>query len=247
MIEHNPQPEHSFFEPELNPATGLIRSPIRPKRPEEQSVSSPEVLPEALQSVIAEDPKTTLDHIREKMERVAGEFAAGKINRPQFNAIYAHYSEQRLIIERLIQRNPTNDAWKQVARLGRTNFLREHFEAVPLYFLVFRHHERQPLLTGGTLPPDSLTHIVQTLKQLWLMPQLPTAKVARKPINDGRWLVLSPGEHTVTLAIFSLQPSNLQADLILDLHHDFERANRISLQRRLSIERMVFPQRSLFK
>ncbi|MBC7869584.1 MAG: hypothetical protein H7Y09_01990, partial [Chitinophagaceae bacterium] len=123
----------------------MMRSPIRPKRPEEEVPSSPDMLPETIQIVTTEDPKTTLDHIREKMERVAGEFAAGKINRPQFNAIYAHYSEQRLIIERLVQRNPGNEAWKQVARLGRTNFLREHFEAVPLYFLVFRHNERQPL------------------------------------------------------------------------------------------------------
>ncbi|MDX1993242.1 MAG: hypothetical protein SF029_12690 [bacterium] len=242
-----PSPIQPNADSDLTPSVGALRSPIRPSRPEEPPTQTQEVPLPPIERPVGEDPQETLDHIRQKMERVALEFAEGQINRAQFNAIYAHYGEQRAIIERLISRNPDNEAWKQVARLGRTTFLRSHFEAQPQYYLVFRHRERQPLHTGGMLPPDSLPLIVKTLKQLWALPQMPTSGVARKPINDGKWLVVALGAHAVTLVIYSLQPSNAQAALIGDLHSDFERANRISLQRNLPTERMVFPQRSLFR
>ena len=37
--------------------------------------------------------------LRKKMEHIASEFADGKINRAQFNAIYRRYDEQRTIID----------------------------------------------------------------------------------------------------------------------------------------------------
>lgn len=230
-------------------ASGALQSPIRPRPPED--THSPASNPEPAQSrpvpTAEENPTQTLDHIRQKMESVASEFAEGKLNRTQFAAIYGHYMEQRAIIEKLIERNPENDAWKQVAKQGRTTFLRSHFEAQPQYFLVFRHRERQPLMTGGTIPQEVLPHLAKALKQVWSLSTLPTARAARKEINDGQWLAVAIGEHSLSLVIYSLQPSQAQCDLVMDLHNDFERANRISLQRKLPVDRMVFPQRSLLK
>lgn len=182
------------------------------------------------------------------MESAVSEFASGQLNRAQFAAIYGHYLEQRAIIERLIERNPENEAWKQVAKQGRTTFLRTHFEAQSVYFLVFRHHQRQPLITGGTIPEAALPHIARALKQVWSLPSLPAdARTARKEISDGQWLVVALGEHALSLVVYTLQPSQTQCDLVRDLHTDFERANRIALQRNLPLERMVFPQRSLLR
>ena len=187
----------------------------------------------------------TLDHIRHKMESVADEFAAGRINRAQFDAVYGHYGEQRIIIERLIERNPDTDAWRSVARPGRTGFLLEHFEAKPVYVLVFRHRQRDPILNQGEQPPNTTGVIIKALKQLWSVPELPADGLARQPIGDEHTLVLASGTHAVSIVIFSQSPTEAQANIVRDLHADFERANSLSLRRKLAAEMMVFPQRAL--
>src|SRR5690606_33172346 len=125
------------------------------------------------------------------MEIVATEYAEGRINRSQFNAVYGRYSEQRTIIERIIERNPESRAWKQViGTSGHTNFLRQHFEAQPLYFLVYRHRLPEPLMVSGKTSPD-MTQIAPILKGLWTMPNRPRSGLARKLIGEQQWLVLA--------------------------------------------------------
>ena len=192
-----------------------------------------------------DDPQATLDHIRQKMESVAEEFGNGKLNRAQFNAIYGHYNEQRTIIETIITRNPENDAWRQVAKPGKTTFLRAYFEAQPVFYIVFKHHVRSPLISAGEHPEHSTPHIVTALKYLWHMETMPTKRLARKEIDNGQWLILAIGEQAITVVVYSMQPSNQQAHLIRDLHDDFESANRLSLKRNQPATQMVFPQRAL--
>jgi hypothetical protein len=69
--------------------------------------------------------------------------------------------------------------------------------------------------------------------------------LARKEMSDNAWMVIAIGELALTIVVYSLQPSNVQQNLVRDLHNDFERANRMALQRNLSPDRMVYPQRSL--
>lgn len=190
------------------------------------------------------DHEAALERIRQQMQLVSQEYAAGKINSAQFNAIYRHYAEKRTIIERLIARNPETDAWRTLDTPGQTTFLRQHFEARPIYFLVFRGREQRPLLTGGKLPPQAAPQIHNMLKVIWAMQQQRKG-VARKSIGDGRWLVLALGDYSMTIVIFSLQPSSMQINRVRDLQADFERANDVALRRSLPPERMVFPQRAL--
>lgn len=195
---------------------------------------------------LPDDPQATLEHIRMKMESVAADFANGTLNRAQFNAIYAHYSDQRTLIERLIERNPGNNAWRQAAAPGHTGFLRSHFEAQPIFYVVFRHNDPRPLITGGEEPSSAREQVVQILKALWRTPeQPPRTGLARKAMADNAWMVIAVGELAVTIIVYSLQPSASQQNLARDLHHDFERANRTALQRGSSADRMVFPQRAL--
>lgn len=188
----------------------------------------------------------TLDHLRKKMEGVATDFAAGKMNRAQFNAIYAHYNEQRILVEKLHQRNPDNDLWRQAALPGHTGFLRSHFESRMLFYIVFRHRDPRPLIKAGEEPSkETGRQIGAIIKTVWQMDQLPPTGVARKAIGNGQWIVMAMGEFALTVAIYSLQPSQQQYTLVRDLHNDFERANRLILQRNLSANKMVFPQRAL--
>lgn len=193
-----------------------------------------------------DDPNAALAVLRRKMEVVATEFAQGKINRAQFNAMYGRYGEQRAIIERLIERNPDSKAWKQVvSTAGHTTFLRQHFEAHPLYFLVFRHKVAQPLMVGGKTKPV-MQEVAPMMRTLWSLKNRPKAGLARKSMGDNRWMILAVGEYSATLVMFLLEPSVAQCSLVRDLHADFERANRAALEQDCApIERMVFPQRAL--
>ncbi len=229
-----------------NQDVGALRSPVRPDYP--QASSSEPIFAEeepAPAPTSPTSPEAALEDLRRKMERVASEFAAGRLNRAQFNAMYGRYSEQRAIIERLIQRNPQNDAWKNVAKPGHTTFLRRHFEAKALYYVIYQHNRSTPLMMGGHQQPN-MTQMGDVLKALWSMKERPKVGLARKDMSNGQWLVLALGEHAVTLVMFMLEPSPMQANKVRDLHADFERANRMALERGTkSLDRLVFPQRAL--
>jgi len=194
----------------------------------------------------ADDPREALALLRQKMELVASEYAEGRINRAQFNAMYGRYSEQRTIIERILERNPESKAWKQViGTAGHTSFLRQHFEAEPLYFLVYRHRLPEPLTAGGKQEPD-MSQIAPILKALWTIPNRPKTGLARKNLGDNRWLVLAMGENALTIVVFQKEPAVAQAALVRDMHADFETANQAALTRPvIHADRMVFPQRAL--
>jgi hypothetical protein len=229
---------------------GSLRSPIRPgsppsARPEAEEPIFDEETPPAPAPSSPTSPEAALEDLRRKMERVASEFAAGRLNRAQFNAMYGRYSEQRTIIERLIQRNPHNDAWRNVAAPGHTTFLRQHFEAKPLYYIIYQHNRTTPLMMGGQQQPN-MAQMGDVLKALWGMTNRPKVGLARKDMGNGQWLVLALGEYAVTLVMFMLEPSPMQANKVRDLHADFERANRMALERGTkSLDRLVFPQRAL--
>jgi hypothetical protein len=244
----NDQPDNlSPDDPQPQEAdSASMRSPIRPKAPEPaEAVKVPLRATAPAPAPQPENPQAALEQLRHKMEVVANEFSQGKINRAQFNAIYGRYSEQRTIIERLIERNPENAAWKQAAAPGHTSFLRDHFEARLQYYLVYQHNIATPLMMGGKQQAN-MDEVGQVLRSLWGMKNRPKIGLARKDMTNGQWLVLALGEFAVTLALFALEPSAAQANLVRDLHADFERANRRALERGTrSLDRFVFPQRAL--
>ena len=248
--EEPPTPTNPFHEgPVKN--IGRLKSPIRPPVPDQPDATkavdeTPEPVAEAAEDDL-NNPQAALEAIRAKMETAAAEYSSGKINRAQFSALYKHYSEKRSIIEKLLERDPESDSWKQVAQGGHTTFLRSHFEARPVFWTVFLNDQTKPLMTGGKQLPVMVEQISKLLMTVWNAKERPeSGGLARKDIGDALWLALAVGTYGVTFVVFSLQPSALQMNRVRDLHTDFERANRLALERgSVSPERMVFPQRSL--
>jgi hypothetical protein len=245
--------------PSGNPASAqnpnALRSPIRPNTPPSPPVAPPAPPPRtapppapARPEPAQETPSTAVKTLRQKIETVIDEFATGKINRAQFNAMYKRYSEQREIIERLLERNPDSDAWKQVLGVkGHTGFLRSHYESQPKFFIVYRHGTPKAILAAGKdkeQPTD--IEILPILHMVWKMPNRPKVGLGRRQMGSGDWLLLATGEHAATAVVFTLEPSAAQARLVRDSHADFERANQAALARGWIVqERMVFPQRAL--
>ncbi len=193
-------------------------------------------------------PAVALSALRQKMEAIADEFARGKLNRDQFYALHRRYSEQRTIIERLLERNPDTDAWKHVMGTpGQTGFLRTHFAARTLYYVVYREGERLPLTQGGGEEPDYAL-LDSIVSPIWKMKNRPRQGLGRKAIGEQKWLILASGEYAITVVVWSTEPSLSQARLVRDLHADFERANSAALARGwITPDRMVFPQRALLQ
>lgn len=252
----SPVPDESSLRSPIRPVHPQAEEPTRPAAPPARSgliakaaqISTDKALAQAENAapdMMPENPQAALELLRRKMEIVANEFGEGKINRAQFNAMYGRYGEQRTIIETLLKRNPENPAWKQAAAPGHTSFLRQHFEARLVYFLVYQHNIPTPLMMGGKQQPN-MDQVGGVLQALWQMSKRPKIGLARKEMGSGQWMVLALGEYAVTLAMFMLEPSVAQATLVRDLHNDFERANRRSLSNGTrSLDRFVFPQRAL--
>ncbi|MDL1921873.1 hypothetical protein FBQ95_04610 [Chloroflexi bacterium CFX3] len=234
-------------------------SPIRPNPPESGTPPEP-LLPnvratQSAQPVQNANPleerlraELALEKLRQKTARVAAEFANGKINRAQFVAMYAHYNEKRIIIERLLERNPDTQAWQSVANDGQTSFLREHYAAHVLSYAIYFHDVLTPLVAHGAPPlPQDITFKILTAIRLVRRSQRPLS-AQRKQIDENHWAVFMPAEFTTAIAMFSLEPSSRQVLLVQDLHRDFERANRTLLTRGVrAADHYVYPHRALFE
>jgi hypothetical protein len=189
-----------------------------------------------------------LINLRQKMARVAAEFAEGKLNRTQFDAIYSRYSEQRDITERLLARDPETQAWQSVVRPGHTSFLKQHYAAHVISYAIYDLELFDPItVTGPVQMARAQTNAV--LKRLKaIIQERGDPGPAHKKLNDGRCVLFVPGAVTVAVAIFSVEPSTAQIEHVRDVHHDFERANQHALrQHDYRTDRLVFPHRALFE
>jgi len=192
------------------------------------------------------DPKSVLDDLRRRIRSATNEYAAGNLNAPQFQALHRHYTEKRMIVEQLLERNANSSAWEAAASPGMTGFLKERFEARPLFYVVFRRGEKRPLRSEGKIPQNIAQQLYRILQMYWRMTQWRTG-LAQKSLGNGHWLLMVAGENSLTLVVFMLQPSSLQVQHVRDLHADFERANTRQLQQSAPVTQFVFPQRSLLQ
>jgi hypothetical protein len=247
-------------EPEPKKSSSVGTSPVRPLPPDENVQPAEPILPNVRSTQPAPAAhnvcnleerlraELALEKLRQKTARVAAEFASGKINRAQFIALYAHYNEKRIIIERLLERDPDTQAWQSVARSGQTAFLRQHYASRVLSYAIYFHDSFQPLIVQGqpSLPEDITLKILTAIRLVRRTQR--TLSAQRKQIDESHWAVFIPAEFTTAIAMFLLEPSTRQVLLVQDLHHDFERANRTLLLRDVrAAEHYVFPHRALFE
>lgn len=238
---------------------GRMLSPIRPSFKDDSQPQEPlppsfpertssQPLPAASPREQMQRAEEALIHLREKMAQVAAEFAQGKLNRAQFDAIYARYSEQRVITERLLSRNPESQAWQSVMQPGHTSFLKMQFEAHLISYAIYDQVGFSQITITGSVQLDQ-AQIEAVLRRLKVViAQRGNPGPATKKIDDGRCVLFVPGELTTAVAIFSLEPSAVQITRTQDVHHDFERANlHLLRQQDYQAERMVFPHRALFE
>lgn len=190
-----------------------------------------------------DSPEQSLEHIRGKMESLAADYNVGKINRDQFDAIYAHYTDQMAVLERMIETNLKTDAWKRVAAPGVTSYLHQYHAARPLLITTLRFGAKEPIFLHGKVSPDTARDMAGVLSAITSGKATPG--LVRRQLRGG-WLVVFVGAKAATLVVYSAEATKEQAERVADAHRLFERANAIALEQEDSpAHRYVFPQRSL--
>jgi hypothetical protein len=218
-------------------------APLTPSLPDRAAPDKPLTPREQMQRA-----EEALINLREKMAQIAAEFAEGKLNQAQFDAIYSRYSEQRDITERILTRNPDSQAWQSVIQTGHTKFLKQHFEARVLSYAIYDQESGEVInLTGPVVMKRAqVSAMLDRLRDVSEARGNPGP--AQRKLGDERSVVFMPGERTVAVVIFSRVPAPAQVNRIQDIHRDFERANQHTLRRRdYANSRMVFPHRALFE
>lgn len=259
LRRHIPEPRPA------RPAEQILRSPVRPAQTGSDSVVpvQPLGLFEAHQEQARaisrqitniEDrlqTETVLERLREKTAQTAQEYNEGKLNRAQFNALYAQYNEKRTIIEAMLARDPDTQAWRRVAQPGHTGFLRGHFEAHVLSFAICEYGKdytaNTPIAEQGDpeIAQSDMAKAMNALNPSHERGIVP--KASGREAENGRWLYAIPGKYTTALVLYSLEPSMRQSEFARDLHSDFERANRTILERgSRGADQLVIPHRALF-
>jgi hypothetical protein len=176
------------------------------------------------------DARLQLQQLRGKMARLAEDFAHGKINRIQFQEIYAHYQMQRNTLEAAIDNMPGAAQWQNAFAPGKTALLLKQHAAKVLSYSIYDNATGMPLASIGEFEIDTALLVPMLSSFRSATAEMFGGGLRSTEIEGGHWLCFVPGRFTTLFVIFSAEPAKLQLTLIEDLHRDFEVANQATLE-----------------
>jgi hypothetical protein len=174
-----------------------------------------------------------------KIASVLEEYAAGKISREQFDAIYAHYSSQLDMAEAALE---AEDDSLVDDEAGKTFAIRQARMGKAQGVLILHRRSERFFDALGTfdLPTDPFLSKFRALAAS--VPNKSGVFYRREAIDSGRWLVYTAGRYTLVITLFQHEPSPAQIAEMQRLHHDFEMANAPFLAvERVDAARLAFP------
>ncbi|NIM94914.1 MAG: hypothetical protein GTO18_14530 [Anaerolineales bacterium] len=204
-------------------------SPYSPV-PVQEEVSSPE------------QAQAYLEKVQAKINKLAEEFAAGEINRVQFQELYDHYRREQQTVKRWIEIEPESEAWKDATTEGKSVIIRADHTARVLGHAIYENESGMPLSTIGQFEVEPELFVPMLSSYRAATKEIFGAGMRSSEIEGGRWLCFVPGEFTTLMALFSMNPSSRQLETLEELHRLFEKANRTLLTKDLiDSEELVFP------
>jgi len=215
------------------------------KETPEEATPTPE--PSADATGVAE-VRAYLEQIRQKMERLADDFAAGRINPTQFQELYAHYQQQRKVVEEALEETPEAAAWRATVTIGDSVIIRRRHAARILGYAIYLNASGESIRTVGEYDVDArlLASVLDSLRSDAGGP--PERQMHSIEVEHARWVGFVPGEYTTLVVLFSVEPSRAQLDTLRDLQAHFERANQRQLARgTIDPAQLVFPHAVVFE
>ncbi len=183
-----------------------------------------------------------LDRVHAKITRLAEEFAAGSINRAQFNELFEHYQRERRTIESWLDSSGERDDWRKAASEGKSVIIRRRFTAGVLGYAIYENDSGMPLSTIGKFEIDPALAVPMLSSFRSATAEIFGGGVQSTQIEGGRWMCFVPGEMTTLMALFTTEPATQQVKLLEEIHRLFERANRpLLLAQPVNPDILVFP------
>lgn len=213
----------------------LIHRPIQ---------QTPEKSPEALGVRRGNEGWQYLNKVRHKLSKLADDFAQGRLNRVQFEELYAHYQKERADIERIVAMRPDSGAWRTAVTEGQSVIIRHRLAARVLGYAVYANQDQAPLRVFGELAALDETEVASLLSRLQREASEPFVAnvLGGTDDEDATCLCAVPGQFSTLIVLFTNEPARVQIQLLQDLHHHFEQANYPILSRALhKVNGLVFP------
>ncbi len=174
-----------------------------------------------------------------KIDRLLDDFAKGKINREQFNAVYAHHNQK---IELAQQAMLMDDPELLETPLKATVDILQAHMGKAVGIMIYHNRTGMFVDTLGTfdIPAARIAPIVNDFTELMECNRFIDGHVER--MGDSDWLLFVGGNYTTVITLFQHEPSPLQRREIERLHHDFEVANEPHLSgNRINSSRLAYP------
>ncbi|MFQ5942984.1 MAG: hypothetical protein ACE5JF_05475 [Anaerolineales bacterium] len=189
-----------------------------------------------------ENPEEYLERVQGKINKLAEEFAAGEINRAQFQELYDHYRREQQTVKRYIEMSPESEEWKSATTEGKSVVIRQANVAKVLGYAVYDNVSGMPLNTIGEFQIEAELAIPMLSSYRAATKEIFGAGMQSTQIEGGQWLAYMPGEFTTLMTLFSTDPASDQLESLEELHLLFERANRTLLSNPpVDPEELVFP------
>ncbi|HEY66747.1 MAG TPA: hypothetical protein G4N97_00560 [Thermoflexia bacterium] len=225
---------------------GILRRLFKRKAeaPEEPAVGSE---PSADEVAIAK-ARAYLEQVRQKMERLAEDFAAGRVNPTQFQELYAHYQRERKVVMEALEETPEAAAWRAAAATGESVIIRRRHAARILGYAIYLNASGAPIRTVGEYHVDArlLASMLDSFRSN--IEEALERQIHSLEIEHGRWVGFVPGQYTTLVVLFSVEPARAQLDMLRDLQAHFERANQQQFARGITDPaQLVFPHAVVFE
>lgn len=218
-------------------------TPAAPAAPQQGAAapSTPQPVADSEPSPL-ENPEEYLERVQTKINKLAEEFAAGEINRAQFQELYDHYRKEQQTIKRYIEMSPDSEEWREVTTEGKSVVIRQENVAKVLGYAVYDNVSGMPLNTIGEFQIEAELAIPMLSSYRAATKEIFGAGMQSTQIEGGQWLAYMPGEFTTLMTLFSTGPASEQLESLEELHLLFERANRTLLSNPpVDPDELVFP------
>lgn len=168
--------------------------------------------------------KEYLARVQAKIAKLADDFAAGTINRAQFQELYAHYQREIRAIETLVEAQRRD--WRDAVTEGQSILIRKQNLARAEGYAIYDNESGMPLATLGSFQIDPALIVPMLSSYRAATAEIFGAGMRSSAIEGGPWLCFVPGRHTTLMTVFSVEPAPKQLEVLENIHQVFESANR---------------------
>lgn len=177
-----------------------------------------------------------------KIDNLLREFAAGKLNREQFNVLYQRFSGQLDLAAQIISTGDMGLVNSSESQQQSTIALRQAHMGKALGLRIYQTKTGATIETLGNFDVSAfdISPVLTAFSHFKANGKKAEPRV--EEMRDKRWLLFAAGDYTTVVTLFHNEPSPMQMEEIKRLHHHFEVANQNLLEtERLDSKELAYP------